>query len=64
MYTKTEMPRSPSQKDNFMSTIIDCFETKKKILNAKSLDEIDDITRQLDKTTLRVLIKLIVWSIK
>lgn len=47
-----------------MSTIIDCFEIKKKILNAKSLDEIDDITRELDKTTLRVLIKLIVWSIK
>lgn len=47
-----------------MNTIIDCFEIKKKILNAQSLDEIDGITRHLDKTTLRVLIKLIVLSIK
>lgn len=40
---------------------MDYFEFKKKILNAQSLDEIDEITRQLDWQTLRVLIKLIVW---
>lgn len=36
------------------------FEITKRILNAQSLDEIDEITRQLDWQTLRVLIKLIV----
>lgn len=41
---------------------MDYFEIKKKILNAQSLDEIDEITRQLDWQTLRVVIKLIVWA--
>jgi hypothetical protein len=41
---------------------MDYFEIKKRILNAQSLDEIDEITRQLDWQTLRVLIKLIIWK--
>lgn len=42
--------------------MVDYFEVKKRILNAESLDEIDEITRELDWQTFRVLIKLIVWE--
>ena len=40
--------------------MVDYFEIKKKILNAKSFDEIDAITKYLSRQTLRTLIKLIV----